>query len=114
MGDLGSNLHLEIFYFPFFIIFYTKLIEDLILLKMQVLSHVFEQNSMFFLWPGLRKKTVLLLSPVTLRVAAVAALMSFSGPSAPSFFPSSTHPGDLILKNPSKSCDEALQPNPTR
>jgi hypothetical protein len=57
---------------------------------------------MFFLWPGLRKKTVLLLSPITLRVVAVAVLMSFSGPSALSFYPSSTHPGDLTLKQPLK------------
>ena len=28
-------------------------------------------------------------------------------------FPPPTHPGDLTLKNPSKSCDKPLRPNPT-
>ncbi len=28
-------------------------------------------------------------------------------------FPPTTHPGDLTLKNPSKSCDKPLRPNPT-
>jgi hypothetical protein len=54
---------------------------------------------MFFLWPGLRKRTVLLLSPVTLQVVAVAVLMSFSGPSALSFSPSLFHHGLLKLED---------------
>jgi hypothetical protein len=67
--------------------------------KCEIHHMLLNKIRMFFLWPGHRKKTVLLLSLVTLRMVAVAALMSFSGPSLLSFSPSSTHPGDLTLKH---------------
>jgi hypothetical protein len=50
----------------------------------------------------LEKKTVLLLSPVTLRVVAVAVLMSFSGLSALSFSPLSYPTGGSYFETPLK------------
>jgi hypothetical protein len=99
---LGSNLGLENVYFLFSVFYYFLYRIDRrpnFVKKCEIHHMLLNKIRMFFLWPGHRKKTVLLLSLVTLRMVAVAALMSFSGPSLLSFSPSSTHPGDLTLKH---------------